>query len=244
MILDPRAAAVPPPARVVLGRPPLLFAHPEQAQQGRDQPADGGEEGKGLVGLPAAAVDAAEADAAPVEGVAAGVAEVVDEEAEGGEPAGGQQEVYGPVDEAAGEGEQPEQGEKDGQSGDDLGVNEAGELPGRLVVVCHVEVVTGDTRDDGGEDQLEVERQYKHIRGGRLEGKLECAYLRCAEEGVDQVCENHRGKEANAILMSPDCCYVGAVVWPVARSLRLLKPVIFQCLQSRILSCDVGVSQG
>lgn len=128
-------------------------ADPVQAQQGRDEPADGGQEGEGLVGLPGAAAGAAEAQAAPVEGVAAArAAELVDEQAEGDEPAGGQGEVGGPVDEAAGEGEQPEQGEQDGQARDDLGVDEAAELPGGLAGV--VEVVARDACDDGREDQL------------------------------------------------------------------------------------------
>lgn len=106
-----------------------------------------------------------DAEGAPVEGVATGVAEVVDEEAERGEPAGGQHQVHGPVDKAAGEGEQPEEGEQEGQGGDDLGIDEAGELPRRLGVVCLVEVMTGDTCDNRGEDQLEAKYQYME-RGG------------------------------------------------------------------------------
>lgn len=161
-----------------------------QAQQGRDEPAQRRQEHEGLVGAPGAAVAAAEAQAGPVEDVAAaGPAELVDEQAEGDEPADGEGEVGGPVDEAGGEGEQPEQGEEEGEAGDDLGVDEAAELPGGLVGV--VEVVAGDACDDGPEDELERGRK------GELAGSLErggCrrwwTYLGQAEYHVEYVCQD------------------------------------------------------
>lgn len=152
----PRPAVPLAPRRRCVGSSSRLLgvlADPAQAQQGRDEPADGGQEGKGLVGAPGAAAGAAEAQAAPVEGAAAAdAAELVDEQAERGEPAGRQDEVGGPVGEAAREGEQPQQREQDGQAGDDLGVDEAREVPRGVVRV--VEVVARDAGDDGGEDEL------------------------------------------------------------------------------------------
>lgn len=112
-----------------------MAADPVQADDGRDEPADGRQEGKGLVGLPGAAVVAPEPEAAPVEGVAAGAAEPVDEQAEGGEPAEGEEDVGRPVDEGPREGEEPEEGEEDREASDDLDKDEAAERPGGLAVL-------------------------------------------------------------------------------------------------------------
>lgn len=106
-----------------------MLANPVDAQQGRDQPADGAQESKGLVRLPGAAVAAAQAEAGPVKGVAAAAAEPVDNQAEDGEPGEREHQVGRPVDEAAGKGEEPDDGEQDGEAGDDLGEDEAAELP-------------------------------------------------------------------------------------------------------------------
>lgn len=148
------AGAVPaPPAGGGVGAARGPAARPPDAQQGRDEPADGRQESKGLVGLEGAAVVAAQADAAPVEGVAAAAAEPVHEQAEDGEPGERDDEVDGPVDEAAGEGEQPEERQQDGNAGDDLGVDEPAQGPGRLPS-AGVQVVSGDTCDDGSKGQL------------------------------------------------------------------------------------------
>lgn len=128
---DTRATPSPLPGTVSRS----VAADPVQTDDGRGEPADGRQEGKGLVRLPGAAVVAAEPEAAPVEGVAAGAAEPVDEQAEGGEPADGQYEVGGPVGEGAREGEEPEEGEEDGEAGDDLDEDEAAERPGGLAVL-------------------------------------------------------------------------------------------------------------
>lgn len=130
-----------------------MAAHPVQPDGGRDEPADGRQEGEGLVRLPGAAVGAAQPEAAPVEGAAAGAAEEADEQAEGGEPAGGEDDVGGPVCEGAGEWEQPEEGEQDGQAGDNLDEDEAAQGPGGPAVLG-VQVVAGDACDDGREGQL------------------------------------------------------------------------------------------
>ena len=60
------------------------------------------------------------------------------------------------MDERAGEGEQPDDGEEDGQAGNDLGVDEAAQLPGRRALGV-VEVLAGETCDDGRECQLETD---------------------------------------------------------------------------------------
>lgn len=89
-----------------------MAAHPVQPERGRYEPADGRQEGKDLVGLPGAAALAPEPEAAPVEGVAAGATEPGDEQAEGGEPAGGENKIGSPVGEGAREGQQPEEREQ------------------------------------------------------------------------------------------------------------------------------------
>lgn len=103
-----------------------MLANPVHAQQRRDKPADGAQKGKRLVGLPGAAVCAAEPEAGPVKSVAAGAAEPVDEQTERDEPSDGEHEVCGPVDKAARKGEQPDDGEEDGEAGHYFGVDEAG----------------------------------------------------------------------------------------------------------------------
>lgn len=72
---------------------------------------------------------------APVEGGAAAVAEPVHEQAEGGEPADGEEDIGGPVDKRAREGQQPEEGQQNGQAGDDLDKDEAAQGPGGLAVL-------------------------------------------------------------------------------------------------------------
>lgn len=106
-----------------------MLVHPVQAQQSRDEPADGRQERKRLVRLPGAAVAAAEAQPTPVEGGAAAVVQPVYDEAEGNKPADREDQVGGPVDEAVREGQEPEEGEEDGQPRDDLGVDEAAQGP-------------------------------------------------------------------------------------------------------------------
>lgn len=165
-----------------------MAANPIEAEHGRDEPADGGQEGEGLVGLEGAAVVAAEADAAPVEGVTAAAVEPVHHQAEGGEPAGRDDEVDGPVDEAAGEGEQPEEGEQDGQPGDDLGVDEAAQGPGRLSFVG-VQVVSGYTCDDARKDQLQRGSASSLEYG--LSGVRIGPYLRQAQYHGNEIGQDH-----------------------------------------------------
>lgn len=131
-----------------------MLTDPVQTQDGRHQPANGRQERKRLVGLPRAAVAAAEAQVAPVKRVAAAAAEVVDEQAEDGKPGDGEEEVGGPVDEGAREGQQPKQGEEQREAGDDLSIYEAAERPGGAVVL-DMKVVACYASYDGGEDELE-----------------------------------------------------------------------------------------
>lgn len=165
-----------------------MAANPIEAEHGRDKPADGGQEREGLVGLEGAAVVAVEADAAPVEGVTAAAVEPVHQQTEDGEPAGRDDEVDGPVDEAAGEGEQPKEGEQDGQPSDHLGVDEAPQGPGRLSSVG-VQVVSGYTCDDGREDQLQRGSASSFECG--LSGCRVKPYLRQAEYHGDEIGQDH-----------------------------------------------------
>lgn len=151
--LDPGAAVPPPPGGRVVRRGRGTAAHPVDAQQRRYQPANSGQERKRLIGLPGAAVGAAQAESAPVERVAAAVAEPVDQETKGNEPADGDDEVGRPVNEGPREGEQPDDRQQDGQGRDDLGVDEAAEGP-RGLVVLGVEIMACDASDDGCEDEL------------------------------------------------------------------------------------------
>ncbi len=57
------------------------------------------------------------------------------------------------MDERAAEGEQPDDGEDDGKTGDDLGVDEAALVPRRRSL-GEVEVLARQTGDDGSECQL------------------------------------------------------------------------------------------
>ena len=81
------------------------------AHRGTDKPETGADESEGLSGAPLVA-EAAVRDAAPVESraLAAGVVDGVDEQAEGREPGEREEDVEGPVEETAGEGEEPEMG--------------------------------------------------------------------------------------------------------------------------------------
>lgn len=107
-----------------------MLADPVKTENRRHQPADGRKEGERLIRLPRAAVGAMDTEIGPVEGAAAAATKPVDEEAEHGEPGDGQDEVNWPVDERAREGQQPEDGQQNRQAGDDLGIDEAAEVPG------------------------------------------------------------------------------------------------------------------
>lgn len=115
--------------------------HEPYPHQGAGEPEDRAEEAKRLTRFPAIAF-APVHDAAPVEHAAAGMrAEIVDQQAEDREPGRREDEIDGPVHEAAGEGEQPEEREEDGKAGGDFGVDEAGLGPrGRVGRVPAMEV--------------------------------------------------------------------------------------------------------
>lgn len=86
-----------------------VTVHPVDAQQRRHQPANGRQEHEGDIGLELGArVARVDGDARPVKDVAARAVEPVDEQAESDKPQDRNQEVGRPVDEAAGEGEQPD----------------------------------------------------------------------------------------------------------------------------------------
>jgi len=139
----------------------LVAVHPVQADDGRRQPKDGAQEGKSDIRLPlGTAVDAAvERDTTPVEDVAAGAIEPVDQEAKADEPADGDDDIGWPVDEGAAEGEQPNDGQQDRKCRDDFGIDEAALVP-RRATGHRVEVVAREARDDGCEDQFPDAEDY------------------------------------------------------------------------------------
>lgn len=59
------------------------------------------------------------------------------------------------MDEAAREGEQPDDGQQDGKTSNDFSVNETALVPGRRAT-DGVEVVTSKTGNDGGKGELAV----------------------------------------------------------------------------------------
>lgn len=73
------------------------------------------------------------------------------------------------MDEAAGEGEQPDDGEQDSKSSDDFGVDEAALRPS-AGVADRVEIGAVESGDDGGKDQL-----------------------RNAKDHANEVCQDHIG---------------------------------------------------
>lgn len=156
--LDLRAAVPLPAGGCIVGRRCSTATHPINAQCSRYQPANGGQEGERLIGLPGATVGAAQAQAAPVKRVAAAVAQPVHEEGKGDEPAEGEDEIDGPMDEGAREGEQPDDGQQDGQGSDDLDEDEAAQGP-RGLAMLRVQIVARDAGDDGGERELRGKAQ-------------------------------------------------------------------------------------
>jgi len=141
---------------------------PVNTNDARHEPEDGTEEDEGRIGLEGCAgVGSMEGDARPVEYISASTVHEVNEETEAHKPHDADEEIRGPVDERAAEGEEPKEGEQDREAGDDLGVDEASLVPGRAVGNS-MEVVAGEASDDGREDQL-----------------------RQAEDHGEQVSENH-----------------------------------------------------
>lgn len=111
-------------------RPGLMVTNPDDADDCRDEPANGGEEREGYDSLPVAAlIRATEADVVPVEDTATRASEKVDNQTKCDEPADRDDDVDGPVDEGAREWEQPDGGEEDGNTGHDLSVDEPGLVP-------------------------------------------------------------------------------------------------------------------
>jgi len=108
----------------------LVLADPEDADEGGDEPQQGRQEGKRNVCLEPATGVSPGSYIAPVEDVAAVVTDQVDKKTKRCPPAETEYDVHRPVDEGPREGEQPYDGEQDGQSRDDFGVDEAAEIPG------------------------------------------------------------------------------------------------------------------
>lgn len=170
----------------MLGVATVAAGEPD-ANKGRRKPEDGRQEGEGLSGSPAVA-GAAVGDPTPVKGAGAtGAAGEVDEQTEGGEPAERHEDVDGPGDEAAAEGDQPDETQQHGQAGDDEGVDEASMRPDVVVSVCDVQdrgsglhvvgrgIVADVVSDDAGHhrskgDFANAQRDGDHARKDRHDG--------------------------------------------------------------------------
>lgn len=131
-----------------------MAVHPVNAQDSRDQPANGREEDECNVCLPLrAGVARVDSDARPVKDVSTGTMKPVDQKTKRNEPQDGDEKIGGPVDEAAGEGEQPDNGEQDGKAGNNFCVNKATLVPGRWAT-DGVEVDASETGNNGGKSKL------------------------------------------------------------------------------------------
>lgn len=84
----------------------------------------------------------------------------VGKQAKGNPPENTDKNVHGPVDECSREGEQPDQGQEDGYAGDSHRVDEPAQMPGAGVGL--VNVVSGDTGDNGGKDELCRPQHHAH----------------------------------------------------------------------------------
>lgn len=110
----------------------LAVGEPD-SDRSTDEPEDGGQEGKCLGGAPAVA-GAANRDATPVKSAGiAGTVGKVDHGTKGGEPGDRQEDVDTPGDEAAAEGDQPDEAKQHGKTGNNQRVDEAGSGPGFIV---------------------------------------------------------------------------------------------------------------
>jgi len=80
----------------------------------------------------------------------------IDQQTKHDKPEDRDEEVKGIVGKGARPGEQPDEGEEDGEGGDDLGVDEAGEGPRVLKArpVHVMQVAAVDAGDDGGKGEL------------------------------------------------------------------------------------------
>jgi hypothetical protein len=130
--LDTRAAVPPAPSRGGSVGCAVVAVDVINAENGADEPDDCAQEDEGNISLPlrAGVGAAADGETRPVEDVAAGAVQPVDEQAEGDEPADTDEQVCRPVDEAAAEGEEPDDGEQNRQTSDDLCVDESTLVPG------------------------------------------------------------------------------------------------------------------
>lgn len=84
------------------------------------------------------------------------IATYVNQQTKGNKPCDGDQKVDGPVDERATEGEKPDDSQKDGESGDNLSIDEARLGP---VAVAHaidaMKIIAGETSYDGCKSELD-----------------------------------------------------------------------------------------
>lgn len=85
----------------------------------------------------------------------------VDQQTERHPPADGDDEIDGPVDEGAGEGEEPDNGQEDAETGYDLGVYEPPLIP-RRGVADGVEVVACEAGHDRGEGQFREAEDHRY----------------------------------------------------------------------------------
>jgi hypothetical protein len=152
--LDSVAATIP--ATAARGRrgsnSSLTAADPEDADDGRSEEADGEKEREGNVGLELATEATLGFDVAPVKDVSTAVTSEVDEKTEGDEPADGEENVPWPVDEAACEWDQEDDGRDDGNGSNDDGVDKA--TKSWSVLIGLVENPASDAGNNASKGQL------------------------------------------------------------------------------------------
>lgn len=133
-----------------------MAMHPVDAQECRDQPADGREEDECNVRFPLrAGVARVDRDARPVKNIAARPVKPVDQKAKRDKPQDRDEQIGGPVDEAAGKGEQPDDGKQNGKAGDNFGIDEATLVPGRGAT-DGMKVDASETGNNGGKSKLDM----------------------------------------------------------------------------------------
>ncbi|KAH8156743.1 hypothetical protein CIB48_g11506 [Xylaria polymorpha] len=134
---------------------------PDDADDGRDEPADSRQERKGHDSFPIAALVASDdMKIIPVENGAARSTK----ETEGGEPNDRDEEVDGPVGKGPRKGDQPDKRKENGNAGDNLGVDETALAPARGMTNL-MEVVAIDACDNGRKRQLRDAEDDGHESG-------------------------------------------------------------------------------
>lgn len=152
------ASSVPAAVALTLGSidssATSMAGDPVDSEQSRHEPKKSGQECEGNIGLELAALISGDGvNVVPVEDVAAGAIQHIDQEAKGCPPAKAEDDVDWPMDKRPREGNKPYQGKEHGQCRYHLGIDEAALGPvGRMAEL--VKVLACHSSDNGSEDEL------------------------------------------------------------------------------------------